>query len=308
MQFQYIEYFITAAQCKSLNRAARMLDISVQKLYYGIDTMEKELGYPLLIRSRDGVYPTSHGENILYEAQQCINYMKRWKMLSHDKKATMIIKLGASATLTRVLIPSVLAQAKKIYNYTHYDIRESYLEEIFREILDCKMMGIVNCVSPRVESAYRIATAQNNLLVEEGPDDSCIVIINKNNPLARYPQLTTGQLKELHLCFNPKRDQALVYREIYQYFSNTIRGINIPQQENLLRLIALEPMLAAVLPKSALISQGEWSEKISGKTVADFPMPGKIWLIYPEKLSQEENTLLNILRDSFRILKNNILT
>ena len=229
-------------------------------------------------------------------------------MLSHDKKATMIIKLGASATLTRVLIPSVLAQAKKIYNYTHYDIRESYLEEIFREILDCKMMGIVNCVSPRVESAYRIATAQNNLLVEEGPDDSCIVIINKNNPLARYPQLTTGQLKELHLCFNPKRDQALVYREIYQYFSNTIRGINIPQQENLLRLIALEPMLAAVLPKSALISQGEWSEKISGKTVADFPMPGKIWLIYPEKLSQEENTLLNILRDSFRILKNNILT
>ncbi|HJD97164.1 hypothetical protein, partial [Mailhella massiliensis] len=187
-------------------------------------------------------------------------------------------------------------------------IRESYLEEIFREILDCKMMGIVNCVSPRVESAYRIATAQNNLLVEEGPDDSCIVIINKNNPLARYPQLTTGQLKELHLCFNPKRDQAFVYREIYQYFSNTIRGINIPQQENLLRLIALEPMLAAVLPKSALISQGEWSEKISGKTVADFPMPGKIWLIYPEKLSQEENTLLNILRDSFRILKNNILT
>lgn len=166
-------------------------------------------------------------------------------------------------------------------------------------------MGIVNCISPRVESAYRIATAQNNLIAEDGPDDSCMVIINKSNPLAKLSHLTTAQLKGLHLCFNPKRDQAFVYREIYQYFSDNIRGINIPQQENLLRLIALDPMLAAVLPKSALISQGEWSEKISGKAVSDFPMPGKIWIIYPEKLSQEEKALLDILRDSCSILKNN---
>ena len=307
MQFQYIEYFVTAVQCNSLNRAARMLDISVQKIYYGIATMEKELGYPLLIRSHDGVYPTSYGKNILQEAQQCINYMNRWKKIAHEKNHKVIIRLGASATLMRVLIPSVLAQAKKIYNYTHYELRESYLEEIFKEILDCKIMGIVNCVSPRMENSYRIATAQNNLLYEEGPDDSCVVIINKNNPLANQSQLTTDQLKNLHLCFNPKRDQAIVYREIYQYFSDNIRGINIPQQENLLRLIALEPMLAAVLPKSALISQGEWSEKISGKTVADFPMPGKIWLIYPEKLTQEEAALLDILRDSCSILEKNSL-
>ena len=51
MQLHYLEYFVQAVECRSLNRAARKLDVSPQALCAGVSALEKSLGYPLLERS-----------------------------------------------------------------------------------------------------------------------------------------------------------------------------------------------------------------------------------------------------------------
>ena len=99
--------------------------------------------------------------------------------------------------------------------------------------------------------------------------------------------LTLRDLAELRLAFNPQRDQYFVYRDICKYFAPS-GIIHIPEQENLLRLISMDISTAAVLPRSVLRAPGGWAQKVCAKDVVDFPMPGRIWLIYPRDMRSSE--------------------
>lgn len=130
---------------------------------------------------------------------------------------------------------------------------------------------------------------------EVGPEDGCVVVLNRKHPLASLPRLALRHLAELRMAWNPQRDRFFVYRDICKYFSPA-GIIHIPEQENLLRLISMESGIAAVLPRSVLRAPGDWGRNLRGMDVEDFPMPGRIWLIYPRRPRSSESVVLEAVR------------
>lgn len=297
MRFRHLEYFVHAVECKSLNRAARRLDVSPQTLCAGVASLEKELGYRLLNRCPAGVSPTPNGEIVYSDAVKLGDMAHRWRSLarSRGERDTVMVKLGASTTLMRWLVPQVVIQVKKDYPHIYFDLHESFVEQVFRTVVDKRMLGLITCVNERVESSYRVQLVQNNMEALVGPEDGCVVVLNRKHPFAALPSLTLRHLAELRVAWNPQRDQFFVYRDICKYFSP--EGIiHIPEQENLLRLISMESGIAAVLPRSVLRAPGDWGRNLRGMDVEDFPMPGRIWLIYPRKLRSSESVVLDAIR------------
>lgn len=296
MRLRHLEYFVHAVECKSLNRAARRLDVSPQTLCAGVSSLEKELGYPLLTRSPSGVSPTPNGEIVYTDAQKMGDMVRRWHSLLHSREIdTVMVKLGASTTLMRWLVPQIVLQVKKEYPHIYFDLYESFVEQVFRTVVDKRMPGLITCVNERVESSYRIQLLQNDMEAEVGPEDGCVVVLNRKHPLASLPRLALRHLAELRMAWNPQRDRFFVYRDICKYFSPA-GIIHIPEQENLLRLISMESGIAAVLPRSVLRAPGDWGRNLRGMDVEDFPMPGRIWLIYPRRPRSSESVVLEAVR------------
>ena len=254
MHLRYLEYFCTAVECKSLNRAARKLDVSPQALCAGVAAFEKKLGYALLERSPNGVKPTKNGEIVFHDAMKVSEVVQKWRSLTPaDQRDMVTVKFGASTALMRWLVPMIVIQVKDKFSQIYFDLYESFVEKVFHTAIDRRIMGLITCVNERVESAYRIKLAQNDMSYDIGPEDRCVVVLNKSHPLASLPYLTIAQLAELRIAFNPQREQHFVYKDICKYFSP--EGIiHIPEQENLLRLIAMDSSIAAVLPSRPLPS------------------------------------------------------
>ncbi len=65
--------FIQVVESGSITKAARELGYSQPGISYMIDSLEKEMGFPLLIRSKDKVQPTKDGARVLYHCKQIVN-------------------------------------------------------------------------------------------------------------------------------------------------------------------------------------------------------------------------------------------
>ena len=70
MTLTQINYFITIAEMKSLNKAAEQLYVSQPSLTTAIKELEKELGVTLLHRGGRGVALTNDGIEFLLYAKQ----------------------------------------------------------------------------------------------------------------------------------------------------------------------------------------------------------------------------------------------
>lgn len=298
MQFHHLRYFVYAVQLKSFNRAARNLDISPQALCAGVAALERELGYPLLHRSSSGVRPTANGEIIYEDAVKVLEVELRWKSL-HPQSERESIELAANTTMMRWIVPRALLLLQASSPELEVILHESYVEKVFRAIVDKRLVGIITCVNERVEKLYQGRLAQSDLEATDMGDDPCVVVINRTNPLAKRHSLMLEDLRQLNLAWNPNRHMYFIYRDICRHFSPR-PPLQIPDQDNLLRLISTQNDVAAVLPSSALKARGEWDKSVTSRNVDDFPMPGRTWLISPRKPSKNQVAVLRALTSVFR--------
>ena len=202
MQFHHLEYFIQAVECKSLNRASRKLNVSLQALCAGIAALEKSLGYPLLIRSRNGVSPTQNGEIVFRDAAGFSELVQKWRALSPvETERQVMVKFGASTTLMRWLVPQVILRTQQRQPHIYFDFYESFVENVFANLLDRHSLGLITAINERVEGVYRIRLMQNDMEYTVGPEDRCVVVINRKHPFAQLPSLTRAQLRELKLVW-----------------------------------------------------------------------------------------------------------
>ena len=64
MTFEQAKYFCTIADEKSINKAARLLNVSQPRLSHSMQTMEAELGFQIFYRSSMGSSLTPKGQEL----------------------------------------------------------------------------------------------------------------------------------------------------------------------------------------------------------------------------------------------------
>ena len=91
MTFQQLQYLLEVSKSGSVTKAAKNLFVSYSSVSISISNLEKELGYPLFVRSTTGLTPTPRGEKVLEHARQiCRSYTLLSSVDQEDRRTLRI--------------------------------------------------------------------------------------------------------------------------------------------------------------------------------------------------------------------------
>lgn len=142
MTLQQLLGFISVARTKNISLSAKELYITQPTLSNQIKALEKELGYKLFIRSKNGIELTEAGHIFLTEAKYIIGHYEKAKMKLHfmDKHENEILRIGyfANHELKSVL-PFLTKLKEKHKNFQielKTDVRSSLLNALKDNELD----------------------------------------------------------------------------------------------------------------------------------------------------------------------------
>ncbi|MBQ9825247.1 MAG: LysR family transcriptional regulator [Solobacterium sp.] len=115
MNYDSIHAFLTVAECGNISNAAQKLYISQSNLSARLQTLEKEIGHPLLIRSKGhrSIELTSHGEKFLALARQMENIFLEVEQLRDEPERTPLTICLGDVNNTFTFVPFYQAFTKK---------------------------------------------------------------------------------------------------------------------------------------------------------------------------------------------------
>lgn len=204
MKLNTLEYFITLAESKSINEAARKLYISQPSLTKALQLLEDEIGTQLFQRSSAGIILTPAGKKMLPEAKQVMEYYRGWKNLS---KAPALEKISIQShfSFPDFLFPDLLLQ----FRISHPDLKISYKTTNKPETYLSRNITrpvIAMCVCRNQEMVDHLTRIQGNepLVLLRG-EYRCLV--NQDSPLARREFITPEDLQD-HFLIIPNIEDS----------------------------------------------------------------------------------------------------
>lgn len=298
MTLRQFEHFLKIVQCGSINKAALQLPLTQQSLQASINSLEKQLGFPVFVRSRTGICLTPRGEEITNDIRKIMDIVNGWKRLEDDS-ARKTIRITGTVTMINLLVDHLLLYFKEKYPNVALEIHEALRLEAVALVRQDAMIGIFGAVPPFEIEQTRDLLSRDKRTLEIMGEDDYMVFINRSHPLAKKKHIRLSQLSQFTAALYPQDDHKFCYSEVFQWFSKDRTPHYASKQDNLLKLVGRDPSVAAVFPGSAIHNPNIESGTLAALPVADFPMPGLNCLAYPNKelLSPVERELVEKIRE-----------
>lgn len=116
MDLRALRYFQTIAECGSVTRASEILGISQPALSRTIQTLEEELGRPLLRRHGHGVSPTQAGRILLGRSQSLLRQVEEARVAVRQNDLTPSrppVTLALPPGAGRLLAPHLIEHVRR---------------------------------------------------------------------------------------------------------------------------------------------------------------------------------------------------
>lgn len=137
MNFRQLEVLVSVIRHSSFSKAADELFLTQPTVSTHIGTLEEELGVQLVTRGHKTVYPTQAG-TVLYEYANGLLRMRDNvldSMKHYPDVLSSTLELAASTLPAEYILPSFLAEFRKLYPNVRFSIRESNSEQALARIL-----------------------------------------------------------------------------------------------------------------------------------------------------------------------------
>ena len=195
MTLTQLNYLITIAETKSLNKAAEQLYVSQPSLTSAMKELEKELGIILFNRSGRGVTLTNDGTEFLLYAKQIYGQYEN-VLEKYGKGGSLKKKFGVSTQHYSFAVKAFVDMAKEFYMSKYeFAIRETKTMEVISDVSTMKSeVGILYlCDFNRkaIEKLLKSANLEFHHLIE----CQAYVYIWKGHPLAEEPSISFKQLE-----------------------------------------------------------------------------------------------------------------
>lgn len=140
MDTKKLEALATAVELGSFTRAAEMLGYTQSGLTHMMNSLEKDFGFPVLVRGRAGVRLTAAGERIFPLVRDCLAagelLEREIRMINTDKEET--IRVAAYASVAVHWLPEVIQQFRHDHPGVNVDIQMGSVEEVYRWVREDK--------------------------------------------------------------------------------------------------------------------------------------------------------------------------
>jgi len=171
-----ISAFLTLAQEKRFVSAARRLGMSQSGLSRQVQSLERELGTRLLVRTPRGVVLTGAGERYLVHAQRALDALQRGasELTALAGKASGLVALGTLPTVGAYLLPELLPRFHKLYP----DVRLRLVEQTSEGLEDRVAKGKLDLAVLNLP-VRRVDLVQQKLWTED-----FVLAVPRGHPLA----------------------------------------------------------------------------------------------------------------------------
>jgi DNA-binding transcriptional LysR family regulator len=203
VQLQQLAYFVAVADTRHFTRAADQVGVAQPSLSQQVRALERELGAPLLHRTRGNVSLTDAGEALLPVARRMLADADSARRQIREvlNLARGRVRLGATPSLCTGLLPAVLARFRQDHPAIELIVHESGSRDLQRELTE-GALDFALVVDARLGEDPQLATVP--LFTEE------LVVISPRtapSPVGRRQQITVAGLKDRPLVmFRPGYD------------------------------------------------------------------------------------------------------
>lgn len=142
MNLRALRYFVAIADAGSLTAAAAAVSVAQPALTRQLRELEADLGVQLLLRLPRGVRLTPAGVTLYESAQRMLAEAARVRQVLAQRQGdpTAPVVLGASPTLTRVLLPGLFESCLRAVSGIQLRVREAFTPTL----LDWLERGLVD--------------------------------------------------------------------------------------------------------------------------------------------------------------------
>lgn len=211
MTLTQLNYFITIAEVKSINKAAEQLYVSQPSLTSAVRELEKELGITLFYRSGRGVTLTNDGSEFLLYARQLIGQYETI-LEKYGKNGSLRKKFGVSTQHYSFAVKAFVDMAKE-FDMSKYAfaIRETRTAEVIRDVSTMRSeIGILYLSDfnrKSLEKMMKSAGLEFHYLIE----CQAYVYLWKNHPLAGEDSISFQQLADYPCLSFEQGDDSSFY-------------------------------------------------------------------------------------------------
>ena len=194
MTLTQLNYIITIAETKSINKAAELLYVSQPSLTSAVQELEKELGIILFNRSGRGVTLTNDGAEFLLYAKQLYGQYETI-LEKYGENGSLKKKFGVSTQHYSFAVKAFVDMAKQ-FDMSKYEfaIRETKTAEVISDVSTMKseigVLYLSDFNRKSMEKLLRSAGLEFHHLI----DCQAYVYLWKNHPLAKEESISFSQL------------------------------------------------------------------------------------------------------------------
>lgn len=177
--------FVEAVRCGNLTAAAESLNYTQPGISHMINNLEKEYGFPLLYRNRNGVTPTENGKliydlfvQILALEEELQNTIQQINGVMNGK-----IRIGGFLSVLTQWMPTVVEKFAEQYPQVEVELFEGEMDEQIAMLKD-----------NRIDVGIFAAPAPAGFLFIPMQKDELVVMLPKGHPLCQKPSISAADL------------------------------------------------------------------------------------------------------------------
>jgi len=209
MDLRQLKYFVAVAEERHMGRAAERLHLSQPPLSRQIQSLERELGVPLFIRTARGVDLTDAGQALLQDARAirllAAQAGERAQRVGKGELGTLDVGVFGSSLLN--VVPRLLAR----FSETHPEVDVNIVLHNAH-----KRQQIDALRQRRILIAFdRFLPDDPDLTIEVVTEEPLLVALNAAHPLAANKTIDMGQLRN-ELLLLPAGIDSHIGRKLLQ--------------------------------------------------------------------------------------------
>lgn len=148
---------------RNITKASEALFMSQPSLSKRIQSIEDDLGVPLLVRSRRGCEFTPEGEFIAERAESITMAMDnvRKELLSRNRGFKGILRIGVPYSYVRYVLPALLAHYQKQYPDIEVNIMSAFSDELIPRVEDGTLDLCFARITPGASTLERLLICED---------------------------------------------------------------------------------------------------------------------------------------------------
>ena len=197
------EALLETVRYGNLTRAAEELKYTQSSISQMIQSLEKEFGFPLLIRRKEAVYPTEEAKQLLPEMTRIISSEKNLREIAESILGVQRghIRIGTFFSAAAFVLPQVI----RAFELDHPQISMEFFEGDTQEIYSMLRNN-------EVDLAFITAPPQQGLKFIPLVEDRLQAIVPATWPIAQLERPTVADLAEYPVITTMERSDEDLYR------------------------------------------------------------------------------------------------